>query len=1045
MTDGNVSILGRFARHRVAAHVIMLLMIVSGLFAISRMNVQFFPNFALDVVNVSVVWSGASAEDVERGITDPLEQRLRSIENIKEITSTSAQGSSTITIEFQEGTDPVLALDDVRNEVDTFRNFPADAEKPQVNRVPRFDPIARVVLYGDVHRDDLREWVDRFERDLLSYGVDRVNVNGLPEQQIGIHVSTDALYGNRLSLDQIADVVNSHSRDLPAGQFGDLDGGRELRAVEQARDPQAFADLPLIQDEQTRIALGEIADIQREDRRHQTTLTYEGLPAVELELQRSEQGDSLDSARALEQWLEDMRPTLPDSLSVAVYDQSWQLIRDRINLLVYNGAGGLLLVLVLLYLFLPARVAFWVAVGIPSAFLAALAVLWLIGGSINMISLFALIMALGVIVDDAIVVGEDADAHFRHGEKPLLASEGAAHRMFWPVVASSATTIAAFMPLLAVGGTIGKILYDIPVVMICVIAASLIESFLVLPGHLRRAFVQGGQSRWERLLWRIGAFKRRFDGAFEAFRQGPFRNVVRFAITYRGVTLGSAVATILLAVGLIAGGRIGFTFFPTPEPTILYANANFVAGTDRGQVDAFLDDMVEGLERAESELGGELIAHAVRRTGATAGAQSAASGDQLGSMIIELVDPDDRDVRNEDFIARWKENTPQPPGLESFSVTAREGGPPGSDLTVRLTGGSAENLKRAAMDLSNTLQGVTGVVDVSDDLPYGREQVTYSLNSRGEALGLTTADIGFQLRAAFDGDLAQIFQSGRDEVEVRVLLPEDERDRLSVLGEIQLRTPDGAFVPLDQVVDIDARRGFEAIRHAATQRAVEVMVDIDSRLTSADNLVESLERDALPELMRDYQISYTFEGKQADQRETMADMKFGLYLGLVLMYIVLVWVFAAWTTPFIVMTIIPFGLVGAIFGHWVMDIDLTILSMFGLFGLAGIVVNNAIILVAFYNEQRRDGLSVTDALEEAATRRLRAVLLTSLTTIGGLTPLLFETSLQAQFLIPMATSIAFGLGYSTLLVLLVIPALLSLRESLREQVAPGSTRQDQPA
>ncbi|HER35394.1 MAG: efflux RND transporter permease subunit [Halothiobacillaceae bacterium] len=1038
MTDRNASgLLERFARHRVAPHLVMLLMILGGLFAISRMNIQFFPNFAVDVVSVSVVWTGASAEDIERGITEPLEERLRSVPNLDSMTSTSAQGISTITIEFLQGTDPVLALNDVREQVDTFRNFPADAETPRISRVPKFDPVGRLLIYGDVDRDALRHWVDRFERELIDRGIDRIDVNGIPEQRIAIEVPSSTLVQLGQSLPQISETVNALSRDVPAGEFGSADGGRELRAVEQRRRPIEFADLSVIARPEARLDLGMIARVVQEPRRDSLLMRHNGVPAAELVLQRAQHGDSLEAAKALQTWIDDTRPTLPPQLNIEAYDQSWQLIRDRINLLVTNGAGGLILVLVLLYLFLPGRVAFWVAAGIPAAFLAALAILWLIGGSINMISLFALIMALGVIVDDAIVVGEDADAHFRGGEPALTASQGAARRMFWPVMASSLTTIAAFMPLLVVGGTIGQILRDIPVVMICVIGASLVEAFLVLPGHLRGAF--GGQDNARPDPGRPGGFARfraGFDRGFERFRDSHFRRAVRFAIGHRTVTLATAVATVILAVGLLAGGRLGFTFFPTPESQILYANATFVAGTDRERMEAFMAELEASLARTEKELGEPLVQTAISRLGSTLGPQNSTQGDQLGSMLVELAPPDDRETRNAEFIRTWKQNTAVPPGMENFSISSRQGGPPGADLTVRLKGGETGDLKAAAVSLAETLKSLPGVVDVTDDLPYGRQQITFSVNAQGRALGLTTAEVGNQLRAAYDGALSQIFQSGPDEVEVRVLLPREERRQIGSLDDISLRTDDGGFVPLRQVVDLGSQRGFEAIRHAEGKRAVEVSAEINRSLTSAETLKAALQEDTLPSLASRFGLDYSFEGRQADQRDTMADMKFGLYLGLALMYVVLVWVFSAWTMPLIVMTVIPFGLVGAIAGHWLMNIDLTILSLFGLFGLSGIVVNNAIILVAFYRDQLAAGLSVDEALEQAAVQRLRAVMLTSLTTIGGLTPLLFETSLQAQFLIPMATSIAFGLGYSTLLVLFVIPALLSLRESISQRVVP---------
>ncbi|WP_254275397.1 efflux RND transporter permease subunit [Halomonas sp. 3H] len=1027
-------LIGFFVHHKVAANLVMLVMLMGGALGIARMNIQFFPTFALDVVSVRVVWSGASAEDIEQGITNPLEQRLRSLDGLKRMTSTSAQGIANITLEFIEGSDPVLALDDVRQQVDGFTNLPADAETPEVSRLARFEPVARLLVHGELDERELRQLAQRFEDELLLAGIDRVEVNGLPEQQISIEIPAERLQGLSLSLEEIARRVQGMSRDLPAGLLGQRDSARELRSLEQRRDALAFEDLAVLSGDRVQLRLGDIAVIRQEPREGQVTLAYRGRPAAELLLQRAESGNSLAAARVLDDWLDRTRPTLPASVELEVHDESWKLIDDRISLLIANGAGGLLLVVILLYFFLPARVALWVAIGIPTAFMAALGVFWGIGGSINMMSLFALIMALGVIVDDAIVVGEDADAHHRMGEAPRHASAGAARRMLWPVVASSLTTVAAFMPLLMVGGVIGNILGDIPVIMICVLIASLLECFVVLPAHLRNAFVPGaGGQRPPRGIarWRQG-----FESRFDAFRQGPFRRFSALTLRHRGATLAGALAVTLVTAGLLAGGRIGFNFFPAPESSVVYANASFVAGTDRATVARFLDHLGETLEETDRALGGDLVEVAVTRFGATLeGGSPGRSADEVGAIMIELVSPDHREVRNAEFIRGWRERIVLPAGLDNLTINERAAGPPGRDVNIRLTGEDAGDLRRAADILSQALAGLPGVLDTEDDMPWGREQLIYRVNAFGEALGLTTGELGSQLRTAFDGQVVQIHQAGADEIEVRVQLPREQRERLSTLSSLAVSLPDGRQVPLAQVMALDHRQGFEALRHADGQLAVEVTAELDTRATSAEQVLASLSAELLPALARDHHLHYSFEGRAADQRETLADMRLGLLVGLGLMYGVLTWVFASWSLPLIVMAIIPFSLVGALLGHWLLGIDLTILSLFGLFGLSGIVVNNAIILVSFYREQRDRGLAIDAALNEAVVQRVRAVLLTSLTTIGGLLPLLFETSLQAQFLIPMAASIAFGLGGSTLLVLLVTPALLSWLEHAREALA----------
>lgn len=1030
----HASLLERLAGHKVAANVLMLLAFVLGTIGITRMNVQFFPTFELDVISVRVVWTGASAEDVELGITAPLEERLKTVDGLKKMSSTSAQGVASITLELHEDTDALLALDQVRQRVDEFRNLPRDAETPEVSRVSRYEPIARLLVRGG-SVEELRPWVRRFESELLAAGIDRITLTGLPEERIAVEIPAAALETLGLSLVQVGERVGQLARDFPAGIAGEADGAREIRGLEQRRSADAFAPLPVVSDALGVVRLGEIARLTREPRNNELALFERGDAVVELQLQRSESGHSLQAASVLEDWLEKTRPTLPPSIRLEVFDAQWQLISERIELLVSNGLSGLLLVVAVLYFFLPGRVAFWVMVGVPTAFLATLALMYMLGGTINMMSLFALIMALGIIVDDAIVVSEDADTHRHLGEGPAQAALGGARRMLWPVVASSLTTVAAFLPLMMVGGIIGNILGDIPFVMVAVITASLLECFLILPAHLRGALA--GAAALEH-----SALRTRIDAGFARFRDGPFRRLVERALAWRGATVAFTFGLMVLAVGLIAGGRIGFVFFPTPEGQVIYANATFVAGTPRAQTEAFLGELERALFAAEEELGGGLVQTAVARLGGTisGGSGGSARGDQLAGIMVELVPPDTREVRNERFLAVWREKLPAVAGLELLTFTARQSGPPGRDINIRLTGDDADALKAAALELAETLKSIPGVSEPEDDMPYGREQLVYRLTPAGEALGLTTESLGRQLRAAFDGALAQLVQVGRDELEVRVMLPREERSRLDVFERINVSLPDGRFVPLASVASWESRRGFEALRHAQGRLAVEVSAAVDSHVSNANVVQAELERDTLPRLAQKYGFEFSFEGRSADQRETLADMKSGLVLGLGLIYLVLVWSFSSWSWPLVVMSAIPLGLAGAIFGHWLLGIDLTILSMFGLFGLAGIVVNNSIILVSLFKELQHKGAGLQEALVGASCGRLRAVLLTSLTTVGGLTPLLFERSLQAQFLIPMAASIAFGLGFSVLLVLFFVPALLSLLESLRAWTA-GAPRE----
>ena len=1022
-----------FASHPVACNLLMAIMLLGGAWALTRLNTQFFPTFDIDFISITVKWTGASAEDVEAAITDPIERELLGLDTVREMTSSSNRGFASISLEYEEGSDMTVALEQVKERIASIRNLPAAAEEPVVKRIINYEPVARLlVTAGD--GQNLRPIVREIERELIEVGIAKIEIFGLPAEEIAIQVPSAALRELDMSLSDVARRIASSSVDLPAGSIGRAETTKQLRTLDQQRDETGFERLALRSGDDGRfLALGDVATVERRARKGEIRTTFEGRPAVSMLLSRAETSDSLESARVLHEWLVARQGQWPPGVEVLAYDQSWELIRERTMLLLKNGAGGLVLVIAVLYLFLNVRVAFWVAVGIPVSFMAALAVLWALGGSINMVSLFALIMAFGIIVDDAIVVGEDALAKRQVGAEPLAAARDGARRMLAPVLASSLTTIAAFMPLMLVSGIIGKILFDIPLVVICVIIASVIESFLILPGHLHHTFRRSVGAK-------SGAFRRWFDEAFERFREGIFRRLVTIAVLRPWTTLSCALAALLLTVGLLRGDRLAFNFFPTPEGQILFASVSFAAGTPPERVERFIGHLERTLKETETQFGEDLVELAVARLGQQerAGARQGSRGDQFASLRVQLVEPDGRETRNNQFIAAWRERIEPAPGLESLSLTEVRGGPPGRDIEVSLTGNDPGTLKEAALELAAVLATVPGVSGIEDDMPFGQEQFIVRLTPQASALGLTVSDVGEQLRAAYDGRIAQIFQHEGEEIEVRVVLPDRERDDIASLENLAVALPGGGVMPLLTAVGIESRRGFDILQRSNGRLAVKVSADVDAVVTNTNAVITDLNAGPLSTIAKRYGVAWTFKGRQEDQEETLSDMAWGAGLALALIYLVLAFVFGSYGWPLVVMAVIPFGLVGAVVGHWLMGIDLTILSMFGFFGLSGIVVNDSIILVSFYKEMKQRGLPWRNSVVDAACFRLRAVLLTSLTTIGGLTPLLFETSVQAQFLIPMAVSIAFGLAFATFLVLLLVPALLTVHESV-------ATRWERPA
>lgn len=1016
-----------FAKHHVAANILMLLMIIAGVWGLSKLNTQFLPNFALDVITVNVVWPGATAEDVERSITIPLEQELKTIYNINEITSVSFEGRASVSIEFQENSDMGLALDDVKERVSLVRNLPLNAQEPEISRVVRFENIAQIILTGSESLEALRPVAYDIKRKLLRQGVAKIDIKGLPEQELAIQIPSETLFEIRKTLPEIAQEIDALSLNIPAGTAGKDELGHSIRSPEQLREIRDFESLPLsLTNEDEPVLLKELATLTQRPQKDEVIIRYKGKPAIQLNLLRTEDADSLKSAKILNNWVIQDRPTYGQNIDIHVYNESYKPIQERIDLLLKNGVGGLILILIILFILLDKRIAFWVAAGIPVSIFAALGLLYLFGGTINMVSLFALIMTLGIIVDDTIVVGENAFTRMQQGEHPLSAAINAAHSMFVPVMASSLTTIAAFLPLMLIGGVIGNILFDIPFVVICVISASIIECFFVLPGHLYHSFnrLSGKQISAEIHKESHTVFAERFV----KWRETTYRHFITRCIEFRWVTLSIAVAIGIVILSLAISGRVGFTFFPTPDGQIVRTHIQFIAGTPEDKVNRFVDEVLAKLDETRNHFkaleGQDIVQHAVVFLKQGAEQQSASRGSYVASIIVELSSPDQRNVLNTDFVNQWRESVQLPAGIEKFTIFAQRGGPPGKDIDINIIAEDTSSLKAASLTLQEALNEYSGVFNVQDDLPYGKPQLVYRLTTQGESLGLTLESLGQQLRAAFDGNLFQIFNLVEEEVEVRVILPDDERDNLATLHYFPIKTPGGKMAPLNTVAYFSFQQGLESIRHTDGLLTTNISAEIDVAQTNANTIISDLEQTTLPDLMRTFGIEYQLKGRSEDQAETFADMGKGVVIALVLIYLILAWVFSSYLWPLAVMAILPFGIIGAIFGHWVMGLNLTLLSFFGFFGLSGIVVNDSIILVTAYRRLRQDNMKMQQAIVEASVTRLRAVLLTSLTTIAGLTPLVFETSLQAQFLIPMAVSISFGLMFATFLVLIIVPILL---------------------
>ena len=1027
-----------FARHRTAANILMILMLVVGIASADRLNKQFFPDVDVEIIAVSVIWSGATAEDVDSNIVQPLEPELRTIANVKKVMSSSFEGNAVVQVEFVFGADMQKALADVEAAVGQV-DFPPDAEAPKVIKAEFYDTVSRIVISGPFPLSSLRYHAKTVKEDLLQRGVDKVEFSGLPDEEIRIEIKEAELARLGLTLQDISRAIASSSVDVPAGRFAD--GALRVRSLGLRKTAAEYHDVNiLVRADGSSVTLGDVATLTDTYETPATLLRRNGEPAVEIHIQRGRTSDSLETNRLVQSYVEEKSNILPQGMKIEQHDVAAILISERINLMIENGGTGLLLVVLVLFLFLPMRIAFWVAAGIPIAFLATFGVMLGSGQSINMISLFGLIMALGIVVDDAIVIGEHAE--YLRKKRNLHIQDAAilaAKRMGPPVLSAMLTTVAAFLPLFTIKGIIGVIISAIPAVVCAVLVASLIECFFILPAHLAH-YGHSGSKKKNILARGFDLFRQKFDAGFDFVKDRVFGVLVRAAYQYRYVTFAFAVGLLMTAVGMMTSNRVGFVFFSAPEADRVFANVRMVAGSTRSQTDMMLVEMERALAETENSLtdgqGGLVkLSYSALGTNVSAGEDGTPSGgsnDLRAGIVIELITADQRSVRVQDFVDSYKSMIIPQAGVERLTVRAPTGGPPGRELDIRILGDELGTLKASAQDIIQIANALPGTSDIEENLDYGAEERIIRLSELGRSLGFSVQSIGAQVRAALDGAVVTRFPRGDEVVTVRLSLPENEIATDS-LRQLKLITPTGQYIALGEVATVENRLGFSIVRRQDGFREVAIQGELDDDVINTSQAVEALTSGAFGEYVRDNNLRYRFDGRDQEQGEAFADMATGGMLALVSIYVILAWVFASWARPFAVMIMIPFGLIGAVVGHYVMGLNLNILSMFALVALSGIVVNNSIILVATI-ERRRAELEENETEEDAVVQgtidRLRPVLLTSMTTIGGLSTLMFETSLQAQFLIPMATTIVFGLAVTTALVLFLVPATLGISRDL---------------
>jgi multidrug efflux pump subunit AcrB len=1024
-------LLSYFTRHRTAANLLLVLLVVAGLYSAPQMRAQFFPDVIVDDITIDITWDGAGAEDVDASIVEVLQPTLMAVDGVMETSSTSREGRATISLEFEPGWDTLQAEDDITAALDTVTNLPAEADDPEIRRGRWSDRVTDVVIEGPVGVDQLANFADEFTTRLFAAGVTRTTIRGVAAPESIVEVTSLDLIRHDVSMRQISDAIAAEAETDPAG---DISGAARVRTGVAKRSADQIADIVLrTADDGTQLRIGDVATVRVEGVDRDRAYFVGDDPAISIRVDRSAQGDAIRMQRTVEEVAAEMQSTLPNGVEISLIRTLAESITGRLNILLDNGAMGLGLVLILLFLFLNARTAFWVAAGIPVAMTATIAIMYAGGLTINMISLFALIITLGIVVDDAIVVGEHADFRVRNlGEDPTTAAENAAKRMFTPVFSATITTIIAFFGLIAVGGRFGDLIRDIPITVIAVLAASLVECFLILPHHMKHALTHSAKVHW--YDWP----SRQVNKGFRFFRERAFRPFIAGVIWARYPVIALAFLALSSQAVLFISGDVQWRFFNAPERSSVtgnFAMAPSATREDTLQVMRTVQGVVEELgTKYEEEHGLNPIKFALGEIGGNTGRPLPGTDNkesyQLGSIAIELIEADLRPYTAFAFVADLQEAVPRHPLLETLSFRGWRRGPGGDAIDVEISGGSTGELKNAAENLKTQLSRFGEVSAVEDSLGYDKEELILELTPQGQALGMTINVLGATLRARLNGIEAATFPDGPRSAAIRVELPKDELTA-DFLENMLIRTGPatagaGVYVPLADIVTVQRRTGFSTVSRENGIAVLSVTADLsEDDPVRAQEISDEIATEILPKLEEDFGVSTYMSGLAEDERNFLSDALTGLTLCLLGIYLVLCWVFASWSRPFVVMAIIPFGLIGAIWGHYAWDVPLSMFSVVGLIGMVGIVINDSIVLVTTVDEYAEDR-GLFPAIIDAACDRLRPVFLTTATTVLGLAPLLFEASRDAQFLKPTVITLTYGLGVGMFLVLLVVPSLLAI-------------------
>ncbi len=1044
-------VLAWFASNHVAANLLMLLIAAAGLFAIFSARLEVFPEMSLDMINIMVPYLGASPADVEEGVCTRLEEAIAGVDGIKRMTSTAAEGMGSVLVEVEEYADVKEVLDDIKAEVDTIITFPKETEKPIISELKTRFKVITVVVYGEVSEWTLRKLADQIRDELTSKdNITHATISGVRPYEISIEVPEENLRRYGLSFDQVTTAIRNSSLDIPAGSVKTAGGEILVRTKGQKYyGPEFERTVIVTRNDGTEIKLSDIAVVRDDFEDVDLASRFDGMPAASIQVSRTGEQDALDVAGTVKEYIKERQKTLPARVSLALWEDDTSFLSSRLSLLTRNAYIGLILVFLCLMLFLNVRLAFWTAIGIPISFLGAFWMIPHFGVTINMMSLFAFIMVLGLVVDDAIVVGENIFSYRQEGLDRVDAAIKGVREMCWPVVAAVLTTVFAFVPLAYTGGIMGKILRVLPIVVIGVLGFSLIEALFILPAHLSSKRGRPGKGI-RRFTDKINNFT---DKSLKSFVGGPFAGFVEKAVKWRYVTLAVGVAIFLTTVGFIAGGYIKFVFFDAIEADNMIAMLEMPMGTPVDQTQEVAKKIEQSAFEAIAQFDAErkdqpsLLKHMATTVGshptlAHSGPVQVDLGgggqSHLAEVNVELLGAEDRDISSSAVKNRWRELVGELAGISSLTFIS-EWASTGDPINVELSHRNFDMLLAASEKLKNILRNYEGVSDITDDFDAGKAELKLKLKETGRMLGLTLSDLARQVRQGFYGEEVQRIQRGRDDIRVMVRYPESQRRSIADVENMRIRLPNGTEIPFQTIAEVQYGRGYSTIMRIDRRRVVTVSADVDETKANANDINRDLVANELPKLLREFNnLQYSFGGEQREMNESLGSLKVNFVIALLAIYGLLAVQFKSYSQPAIIMSAIPFGIVGATIGHLLMGYNLGIMSLFGIVALSGVVVNDSLIMIDLINREREGGIELHQVLRDCVIRRFRPIMLTTLTTFCGLLPMITEKSLQARFLIPMAISLAFGVLFATCITLLLVPSLYMILEDIKKRICTSN-------